>query len=466
MKMFKKGKMLSKKTISIILAGLVIVAGTIYVGVNSYKEKNEANQFETREREYKVTRGNITAGVKGNGSLKFEGVKHNFDEEVIIGEVFVKDGQNVIKGDKLVSISEKYLDEKLEELNKALNTAQLALEQAEGSKRSTVLSNDKAWNEKVQGTKSQYESQKRELVDNINNLNDRLANVNTQLEEVRKQIDELSAKGEENNLQIEELKVKESALISEQSSIQGELDSANKRLSNLEADRQKQLESESNEYAANSEINNINLNGLDGAIASAQGEVNKVQEEINKINKLKESPILYANTDGIVSAINAKVGDKISAGVSIVDIGESAKVTADLTISQNDIVNIEVGQEVTLEISTYQDEKFKGKVTYLNLKPNSQGNSTTYSATVELEPTDYKLLEGMTVSAQFIIKEVKDVIMLSNKAIVLKDGKQFVKLKNEDGSTTEVEIQTGFSDGKNTEITGGLNEGDTVVIGG
>ena len=72
----------------------------------------------------------------------------------------------------------------------------------------------------------------------------------------------------------------------------------------------------------------------------------------------------------------------------------------------------------------------------------------------------------MTVSAQFIIKEVKDVIMLSNKAIVLKDGKQFVKLKNEDGSTTEVEIQTGFSDGKNTEITGGLNEGDTVVIGG
>ena len=186
----------------------------------------------------------------------------------------------------------------------------------------------------------------------------------------------------------------------------------------------------------------------------------------NKINKLKESPILYANTDGIVSAINAKVGDKISAGVSIVDIGESAKVTAELTISQNDIVNIEVGQEVTLEISTYQDEKFKGKVTYLNLKPNSQGNSTTYSATVELEPTDYKLLEGMTVSAQFIIKEVKDVIMLSNKAIVLKDGKQFVKLKNEDGSTTEVEIQTGFSDGKNTEITGGLNEGDTVVIGG
>ena len=329
-----------------------------------------------------------------------------------------------------------------------------------------MLSNDKAWNEKVQGTKSQYESQKRELVDNINNLNDRLANVNTQLEEVRIQIDELSAKGEENNLQIEELKVKESALISEQSSIQGELDSANKRLSNLEADRQKQLESESNEYAANSEINNINLNGLDGAIASAQEEVNKVQEEINKINKLKESPILYANTDGIVSAINAKVGDKISAGVSIVDIGESAKVTAELTISQNDIVNIEVGQEVTLEISTYQDEKFKGKVTYLNLKPNSQGNSTTYSATVELEPTDYKLLEGMTVSAQFIIKEVKDVIMLSNKAIVLKAGKQFVKLKNEDGSTTEVEIQTGFSDGKNTEITGGLNEGDTVVIGG
>ncbi|MGL4336089.1 MAG: HlyD family efflux transporter periplasmic adaptor subunit, partial [Turicibacter sp.] len=59
-----------------------------------------------------------------------------------------------------------------------------------------------------------------------------------------------------------------------------------------------------------------------------------------------------------------------------------------------------------------------------------------------------------------------DVLMLSNKAITLKDGKQVVNVKNEDGTVTETEITTGFSDGKNSEIISGLSEGDTVVVGG
>ncbi len=466
MNILKKRRMISKKTLSIIIASIVLITGSGYMGVKAYKDKQESVEFQAREREYIATKGNITAGVKGAGSLKFQVVEHNFDESIVIGEVFVKEGQMVKAGDKLVSISEKYLSDKLDELNKSLNQANLALEQAKESKQTTLLNNLNSWNEKVHGSKSQFEGQKREITDSINNLSAKLSEVNSKIDEIRKQIEELSGKGDENNALIEELKAKESALVQEQGILQSELDSANKRLSNLEEDRSKQLQFESNEANNNNEINNIQIKNLDGAIANAQDEVDKIKKDINKINKLKESPTLFAKTNGVVSAVRNNEGIATSTEGSIVDIGESSKVLAEITVSQNDIINIAEGQEVKLEISTYQDEKFIGKVKTINLKPNSQGGSTTYSATIELEPTDYKLLEGMTVSAQFIIKEVKDVIMLSNKAIVLKDGKQYVKLKNQDGTTTEVNIQTGFSDGKNTEIISGLNEGDTVVIGG
>lgn len=466
MKILKRKNMLSKKNLSIIIAGIVIVTGTVYFGGSNYKANKLEGEFQTRERVYTVERGTITAGVKGAGTLKFEAVKHNFDESVVLGEIFVSEGQSVKSGDKLVSISEKYLNDKLEELNKSLNQANLVLDQAKGDKESALLSNDKSWNEKLQASQNQYESQKREINDSISNLSSKLAGVKAKIDEVRNQIAELLGNSDENNNLIEELRAKEEAALSEQSLLQEELDSINKRLSNLEADRENQLQTEANEADSNNEINNIRLNSLNTAISNAQDEVNNIQEEINKINKLKETPILYAKTDGIVNKINNTDGTPTSITVSIVEIGESSKVTAEITISQNDIINIEEGQEVKLEISTYQDEKFTGKVKVLNLKPNSQGNSTTYSATVELDETDYKLLEGMTATAQFIIKEVKDVVMISNKAIVLKEGKQFVKLKNEDESITEVEIQTGFSDGKSTEIITGLNEGDTVVVGG
>ena len=109
---------------------------------------------------------------------------------------------------------------------------------------------------------------------------------------------------------------------------------------------------------------------------------------------------------------------------------------------------------------------FEGTVSFINLKPNGQGSSVNYSVMVEISGNDLKLLEGMTVSAQFIVKDVKDVLTLSNKAITLKDGKQFVQVKQDDGTLKEVEITTGFSDGKISEIVSGLSEGDTVVVGG
>ena len=149
--------------------------------------------------------------------------------------------------------------------------------------------------------------------------------------------------------------------------------------------------------------------------------------------------------------MNYSKGATTSLDTPVITIGESDKVLAEINVSQNDITKIEEGQAVYISVSAFQDEKLKGKVKYINLKPNSQGNSITYSVTVEGDKNNLNILHGMTVSTQFIVKEVKDVLMLSNKAITLKDGKQIVNLRQEDGTLKEVEITTGFSDGKNSE---------------
>ena len=80
----------------------------------------------------------------------------------------------------------------------------------------------------------------------------------------------------------------------------------------------------------------------------------------------------------------------------------------------------------------------------------------------------------MAASATIISKEKENVLILSNKAITLKDGKQYVNLriedknakKNESGAYTlkEIEITTGFSDGRMTEVLSGLSENDVVIV--
>lgn len=93
---------------------------------------------------------------------------------------------------------------------------------------------------------------------------------------------------------------------------------------------------------------------------------------------------------------------------------------------------------------------------------------------VGIDPNELGLLEGMAASATIISKEKENVLILSNKAITLKDGKQYVNLRiedknskeNEPGAYTlkEVEITTGFSDGRVTEVLSGLSENDVVIV--
>ena len=67
---------------------------------------------------------------------------------------------------------------------------------------------------------------------------------------------------------------------------------------------------------------------------------------------------------------------------------------------------------------------------------------------------------------KFILRKEANVLMLANKAISIRDGRQIVTVQLPDGTHEEREITTGFSDGRVSEITGGLSEGEAVVTGG
>lgn len=466
MKVVKKYKALSKKTIAIVLSATLVIGTTSYIYVKSTKNKNESTQLVSREREYVVKRGDITAGTSGSGVLKFEQITQNFEESVVIDEVFVKEGQTVKKGDKIASISESFINDKLKELNSQLEQAKSNLNSAQNNKQAAILTQNKAWEDTVYASKSQYESERNSIVNNINDLTKKINEIDANIKEVTKQIEELSKNLDENQAKIEELKVTQNSMQSEKSSIQSELNAANSSLSTLDSNRQKQLAQESKDKASNDKINSLSNSGLDDAITIAQKEVDKINEEISKVNKLKENSILYAESDGVILALNYAAGATTLPEQPVVAIGKGDNVVVEVTVSQEDITKIEEGQEVKISVHAFPDAKLTGKVASLNLKPNTQGNSTNYSVTVQIDKNDYKLLDGMTASVQFIVKEVTDVLMLSNKAITLKDGKQFVNIKQEDGTRKEVEITTGFSDGKNSEILSGLSEGDTVVVGG
>lgn len=356
-----EGKKKKTKKIGIIVGSvlLALMAVGLIVKINLKPPQEESPKL----REYVVTRGDITAGVEGGGKILLQQESYSFEEDVVIGEVHVKEGQSVKQGDSLVSISEKWLENKKKELNENLKKAQTDLKEKQ---------NEKSLKKKMDG--------------------------DTQ-------------------------------------------------------DKSNQLEYEK----------------FDQAIGLLKKDVTTATDALANHQKLVDAPTLSANSDGVVLSLPGAGGEKdavVSKKTTIITVGDTSKKQVQVLIPQEEIAKVNVDQNVNITVDAFEERSYTGKIVELNLKPQEQENLIFYSAIVSLDPTTDMLLEGMTAYAEIILKEKKDVLILSNKAIGMKDGKQFVKVKQKDNTLKKIELVTGFSDGKSSEIVSGLNDGDIVVIEG
>jgi HlyD family secretion protein len=90
-------------------------------------------------------------------------------------------------------------------------------------------------------------------------------------------------------------------------------------------------------------------------------------------------------------------------------------------------------------------------------------NVTQYNVVVELQKPDPALRLGMTVDAEFIITERNNVLLVPLEAVRGKDAKVVILVEGE--TLTPVVVETGATDGRQVEITKGLEDGDTVYLG-
>ncbi len=75
-----------------------------------------------------------------------------------------------------------------------------------------------------------------------------------------------------------------------------------------------------------------------------------------------------------------------------------------------------------------------------------------------------QLRDGLTVTVTILVARSTSVLVVPNAAVTTQAGKHYVTVVNADGTTKQVEVQTGLSDWQNTEITSGLTEGEQIVV--
>lgn len=117
--------------------------------------------------------------------------------------------------------------------------------------------------------------------------------------------------------------------------------------------------------------------------------------------------------------------------------------------------------EITTEV--LEGAVFEGKVKLIN--PRIDVETGTVKVTVEVYDKSLRLKPGMFVEAQIAIGAKEDVLVIPRKAILYKQNKTYVFVMDQN-QVYQREVQLGLTEEDEVEVTGGLKEGEVIIVVG
>jgi HlyD family secretion protein len=216
--------------------------------------------------------------------------------------------------------------------------------------------------------------------------------------------------------------------------------------------------------------------GTGSDVAIQQASVTQAEQSLKQAQLKLDQATLRAPFDSLVTAVNIVVGGSSSGGASSSDSSSTtasggafslidrSTLHVDLKLSENDVAKVQLGQPVDLTIDALKDWSAQGTVSYIAPSAQSSNGVVTYAVRVSFPDTDERVKVGMTANLTITTDQKDNVLLVPNSALLPNGAGHAVQVLSADGTTVqEVAVQTGLTDGANTEITSGLKAGDKVV---
>lgn len=203
-------------------------------------------------------------------------------------------------------------------------------------------------------------------------------------------------------------------------------------------------------------------------VTSAKGALQSIQAQIN-------DTIIRAPFDGVVTKKFADPGSFVTpttsassvagaASNSILTLASTNQVVANL--SENNIAQIRLGQDVKIKADAYPGKTFEGKVSQIAAQATVQQNVTSFEVKVALPDAEsQKLLRsGMNVEAEFQAGELNNAIVVPTVAVVRQQRATGVFVAGADNKPVFTRIETGVTVNNKTEVKSGLQGNERVLI--
>ncbi|WP_013627303.1 efflux RND transporter periplasmic adaptor subunit [Rubinisphaera brasiliensis] len=190
-------------------------------------------------------------------------------------------------------------------------------------------------------------------------------------------------------------------------------------------------------------------------VAQAEAEVEQHQREIEKAT-------IRAPYDGVITAFNVEVGDRVSPGGNpVAEIMDLRYLVAEIAVPEKFVGQVQLNDGATLQAAGAENE-LPGLVIAVNDMVDPQTRTFNVRVAIDNEQRRFKAGQFSTVRLNFGADD-SERLAVPNSALVYVEGEPHVfTVKSERVHATPVQV--GLSNDTLTEIASGISEGDVVVV--
>jgi len=172
---------------------------------------------------------------------------------------------------------------------------------------------------------------------------------------------------------------------------------------------------------------------------------------------------LTADIDGVVTAIDAEVGQVVAAGTPVVRVAKAGDMDVIVGVPEDKINSIRQMSDLKVKLWANSGEVYAAKLR--ELSPIADPVTRTFVAKVALPDTAKDVRLGMTATVLFGMKNPMAMIRVPLTALFQEKNVSSVWIV-ESGVVRLVPVQIGSTSGEDVLISGGIQAGQIVVTAG
>jgi len=370
-----------------------------------------------------VKKGDISTSFRYSGTIKT-------NKEVMVvskvsgrvKEIFFRVGDDVKKGDILFTVDDKDIQDSIKSLELQLKSAQIAVNMAE---------------------KALVASKGSQLQQQLTQAETSLKTSELQYNDAKKNFEDIKLLYEAGSVSQQQYQQTKTAYETAQISFNAAKQSYDLLVNKTSKENIDRAKDQLNQSIASKE--------------NVEFQLKKAKENLAE-TKVK-SPI-----NGVVSSRTIEEGEMIGgSSVPFVVVQINPAVFA-VNVSEQMLGSIKEGDSVNIAVGSIKDKSFLGKIR--SIAPVADERAATYPVEIEIENNNNELKAGMFGEVEFITNKKENTIVVNRETIVEKNQKSYIFTATKDNKSKLVEVQIGIDNGKEIEITKGLEIGQTIIVKG